>query len=178
MPRSRCRRIISLIASFDMLPRPGISCPLARSPFARRLLMRPSSARVWSFIRLWRMTGSSSLPLALASSLSMRPAPRNWAPPPRLRRLPTKSPTRLSRCPATVPGNAALAAAWPPPAPSPARSNARVVLVTAQPLLRSPISASVVVRASVRNTSLNSARPVISFSGRMSTPGWCMSRAK
>ena len=33
-------------------------------------------------------------------------------------------------------------------------------------------------RASLRNTSLNIAWPVISRSGRTSTPGWCMSSAK
>ena len=55
----------------------------------------------------------------------------------------TKSPARLSRSPATVPGVAAPAAAWPPPAPRPARSYISVVLATAQPLLRPPMSALV-----------------------------------
>ena len=55
---------------------------------------------------------------------------------------PTKSPTRLPRSPATVPGVAALAAELPPPEPSPARSNISVVLATAQPLFLPPIIAS------------------------------------
>ena len=77
-----------------------------------------------------------------------------------------------------MPGVAALAAALPPPEPRPARSNISVVLATAQPLFMPPIIASSATRASVRKTSLNIARPVISFSGRMSMPGWCMSMAK
>ncbi len=53
----------------------------------------------------------------------------------------------------------------------------RVVLATAQPWLRSPITAESGTRASVRNTSLNIAWPVISLSGRTSMPGWCISMA-
>ena len=70
-----------------------------------------------------------------------------------------------------MPAMAALAAAWPAPDPRPARSKASVVLATAQPPLRSPMIASSPTRASVRNTSLNIARPVISRSGRTSMPG-------
>ena len=66
----------------------------------------------------------------------------------------------------------------PDPELRPARSNISVELATAQPLFRSPISAASSTRASDRKTSLNSDRPVISLSGRMSTPGWCMSIAK
>ena len=77
-----------------------------------------------------------------------------------------------------MPGVAALAAAWPPPEPRLARSFMSVVLATAQPLLSPPISALSGVVASSRNTSLNMAWPVISTSGRISTPFWCMSMAK
>ncbi len=76
-----------------------------------------------------------------------------------------------------MPGRAADAAP-PPPAPRPARSNMRVVLPTPQPLFLPPMSASSATRASVRNTSLNRARPVISLRGRTSMPGWCMPIAK
>jgi hypothetical protein len=54
----------------------------------------------------------------------------------------------------------------------------RVVLATRQPLFRPPMAESSATRASVRNTSLKSARPVISRSGTTSTPGWCMSMTK
>jgi hypothetical protein len=77
-----------------------------------------------------------------------------------------------------VPGVARPPAAEPPPAPRPDRSKARVVLATAQPLLRPPMVASSVTTASVMNTSLNSAEPVISRRGRTSTASWCMSMAK
>ncbi len=52
-----------------------------------------------------------------------------------------------------------------------------VVLATAQPLLSPPMMASSATWASLRNTSLNMAWPVISTSGRTSTPSWCMSPA-
>ena len=55
----------------------------------------------------------------------------------------TKSPARLARSFTTVPGVAAPAAAWPPPEPRPARSFISVVLATAQPLLRPPMSGAV-----------------------------------
>ena len=67
----------------------------------------------------------------------------------------------------------------PPPAPRPARSFTSVVLATAQPLLSAADERRRrATRASVMKTSLNRARPVISRSGRTSTPGWCMSKAK
>ena len=79
----------------------------------------------------------------------------------------------------TVPGWASPPpAALPPPEPRPARSLASVVLAAAQPLLRPPISAESATRASVRKTSLKRECPVISFSGRTSTPSWSMSKAK
>ena len=77
-----------------------------------------------------------------------------------------------------MPGVAALAAACPPPEPRPARSFISVVLATAQPLLSPPIRELSGATASSRNTSLNIACPVISTSGRISTPFWCMSIAK
>ena len=76
-----------------------------------------------------------------------------------------------------VPGSAATLPP-PPPAPRPLRSNMSVVLATAHPLLTPPMAASAGTRTSVRNTSLNMARPVSSRSGRISMPGWCMSTAK
>ena len=81
------------------------------------------------------------------------------------RRPGTKSPTRLPRSFTTVPGVAALAAAWPPPEPRPARSFISVVLATAQPLFSPPMSELSGVMASSRKTSLNMAWPVISTSG-------------
>jgi len=54
----------------------------------------------------------------------------------------------------------------------------RVVLAAAHPLLRPPISAESATRASVMKTSLKRAWPVISLSGRTSTPSWSMSKAK
>ena len=79
----------------------------------------------------------------------------------------------------TVPGWAMPPpAALPPPEPRPARSLASVVLAAAHPLFRPPIKAESATRASVMNTSLNSAWPVISLSGRTSTPSWSMSKAK
>jgi hypothetical protein len=59
-----------------------------------------------------------------------------------------------------------------PPAPIPTRSNMRVVLATAQPLFSPPIRSASATTASSKNTSLKSAWPVISTSGRMVTPGW------
>ena len=64
-----------------------------------------------------------------------------------------------------------------PPAPRLERSTISVVLPTAHPLLSPPTRASSATRQSVRNTSLNNARPVISRRGRTSMPGWCMSMA-
>ena len=79
----------------------------------------------------------------------------------------------------TVPGWARPPpAALPPPEPRPARSFISVVLAAAQPLLMPPISAESATRASVMKTSLKSACPVISFSGRTSTPSWSISKAK
>ena len=77
-----------------------------------------------------------------------------------------------------MPGVAAPAAALPPPEPRPARSFMSVVLATAQPLFRPPMSALSGTTASSMKTSLNMACPVISTSGRISTPFWCMSMPK
>ena len=79
----------------------------------------------------------------------------------------------------TVPGWARPPpAALPPPEPRPARSFMSVVLAAAHPLLTPPMSAESATRASVMNTSLKRACPVISRSGRTSTPSWSMSKAK
>ena len=79
----------------------------------------------------------------------------------------------------TVPGWAMPPpAALPPPEPRPARSFISVVLAAAHPLLTPPISAESATRASVMKTSLNSEWPVISLSGRTSTPSWSMLKAK
>ncbi len=98
-------------------------------------------------------------------------------PVPPVRTVPTRSPTRFSSWPASGPGNAEPAAPLPP-LPSPARSAASVVFVTAQPLFRPPIMFQSGTRAPSMKTSLNIARPVISRSGRTSTPGWSISNAK
>ena len=129
------------------------------------------------------MHGSEAVPFPFARSMCSCAADRwlrrSLSPPLRdffFGRSVTKSPARRSRFPATVPGTA-VAAAPPPPAPRPARSLARVVLAAAHPALIPPITASTGTRASVRNTSLNIAWPVISYNGRSSTPSWCMSMA-
>ena len=62
-------------------------------------------------------------------------------------------------------------------APMPDRSWNNVVLATVQPLFTAPMHASSRTTASVKKTSLNIVLPVISRSGRTSTPGWCMSNA-
>ena len=129
------------------------------------------------------MDGSSIEPLPLARSISsFEPMPPIGAPLPLLRFFfvpgaATKSPARLSSWFAMVPGVAEPAAAEPPPLPSPERSCMSVVFATAQPLPRPPMMASSATFASDRNTSLNRAWPVISTSGRTSTPSWCMSNA-
>ena len=51
------------------------------------------------------------------------------------------------------------------------RSCFSVALATAQPSPRGPTICVIGTRTSVKNTSLNSARPVIVFSGRTSMPG-------
>ena len=66
----------------------------------------------------------------------------------------------------------------PPPVPRLARSAASVVFATAQPLLSPPMMFSAGTRPSSMKTSLKSARPVISRSGRTSTPRWRISNAK
>ncbi len=58
------------------------------------------------------------------------------------------------------------------------RSLDRVVMATRHPSPTSPTRSASGTRTSVRYTSLNSASPVIWRSGRTSTPGACMSRAK
>ena len=67
--------------------------------------------------------------------------------------------------------------AWEPPAPIPVRSKCSVVWVTAQPLPAPPMRSRSSHTASSRNTSLNTASPVISRSGRIVTPGWSRRKA-
>ncbi len=76
-----------------------------------------------------------------------------------------------------VPGMAALGAATLLP-PMPLRSNISVVLATRQPSPTSPMTLAWGTRASSMKTSLNSARPVISRSGRTSTPSCSIGKAK
>ena len=59
----------------------------------------------------------------------------------------------------------------------PVRSKYSVVWVTAQPLPSPPTRSAASHTASSRNTSLNTACPVISRSGRMVTPGWSSRKA-
>ena len=63
-------------------------------------------------------------------------------------------------------------------APIATRSFISVALATFQPAPTSPSRLASGTRASVMNTSLNSASPVSWRSGRTSTPGACMSRTK
>ena len=51
-------------------------------------------------------------------------------------------------------------------------------MATAQPLLTPPMTSPLGVRASVKNTSLNSLSPEIILMGRTSTPGWRMSHSR
>ena len=62
--------------------------------------------------------------------------------------------------------------------PSALRSFISVVIATPQPLPTSPRRCASGMRASVKYTSLNSAWPVSWRSGRVSTPGACMSMTK
>ena len=58
------------------------------------------------------------------------------------------------------------------------RSNASVELATFQPLLTPPTTLSFGQRASVKNTSVNSAVPSGWVIPRTSTPGWCMGTSR
>ena len=144
-------------------------------------MKRPSSPSVCRRTRSWRTIGSVAVPLPLArSTRNLRHAAEHAAAAAAgaagaARHEVAGAPVEVTGrpCPATprpLPPD-------PPPVPRPARSFMSVVLATAQPLLRSPMMAASDTRASVRKTSLNSAWPVISRSGRTSTPGWCMSIA-
>jgi hypothetical protein len=53
-----------------------------------------------------------------------------------------------------------------------------VVVATIHPSPMGPRRIESGMRASLKKTSLNSASPVICFSGRTSTPGACMSTTK
>ena len=64
------------------------------------------------------------------------------------------------------------------PPPMETRSFISVAVATCQPSPTSPSRWSSGIRTSVRNTSLNSASPVIWRSGRTSTPGAVMSQTK
>ena len=64
------------------------------------------------------------------------------------------------------------------PLPSEARSWLNVVSATRQPSSSAPTRFPAGTTASLRKTSLNDERPVISRSGRTSTPGWSMSITK
>ncbi|HEV8566863.1 MAG TPA: hypothetical protein VGQ92_07155 [Actinoplanes sp.] len=64
------------------------------------------------------------------------------------------------------------------PPPIATRSFISVVRATRQPSPTSPRRRESCSRTSVRNTSLNSASPVICRSGRTSTPGAVMSQTK
>ena len=186
---------MALIDSLEMLAMPGMSPPEERTALRRSPFIRPNSFRTYRRTRSWRMTGSAAAPVCRARSIRRSCIPGRLvgatdsapsvfdasdlaasgfglAPGAR-----TKSPTRRSRFPATVPG-VSRTPPDTPPEPSPARSWARVLLVTAHPLFFAPIMAEEATRASVRKVSLNKACPVISRSGLTSTPGWCMSRAK
>ena len=78
-----------------------------------------------------------------------------------------------------LPSGPCWAVVAPPIAPPMAvRSFMRVVSDTRQPSPTAPMRAASGTRTSVMYTSLNSASPVIWRSGRTSTPGECMSRAK
>ena len=87
-----------------------------------------------------------------------------------------KLPTRSSSLPGIRPAGAETGCL--PPPPRLALSNMSVLLATAQPAPSPPMTFSCGTRASSRNTSLKSARPVISLSGRTSIPGCCISMAK
>ncbi len=58
------------------------------------------------------------------------------------------------------------------------RSNASVPIATAQPLPGSPTHSEAGVRAPSKNTSLNSAVPVIWRIGRISMPGWSIATSR
>ena len=117
----------------------------------------------------------------------MAAPPEAMAPRPPPEAAEASSPTRASRSgtgersalPIPMP-SMAPPPDMPPMAPAPrlVRSKERQVTATAHPLSISPITSAWETRASVKNTSLKVAPPVISLSGRTSTPGWSMSMTK
>ena len=87
----------------------------------------------------------------------------------------------LPKC-SSMPASRSMEATPPPEPPLPepieARSFISVVSATRQPSLTSPSRWSSGTRTSLKNTSLKLAPPVIWRSGRISTPGACMSTTK
>ena len=174
-------RTRSLIASLPMLPTPGSSRPASRSALARRSVIRPISVSVCTFISCWRIDRVVDLAVGLGQRDEQplgagdhRPAATAAGPAARLDEVAGP----LGQVPGDRAGVGQGDVPAGPPALSPARSNISVVLATAQPLFRPPTIHESGTRASDMNTSLNSARPVISRSGRTSTAlPWCMSKA-
>jgi hypothetical protein len=76
-PRSRLRRMMSLMASLDMLAMPGMSVPACLAAFRRRLLNRPISPRVCSARGPGGCgVGDRAVPLGqVESSLALPPPP-------------------------------------------------------------------------------------------------------
>ena len=145
------------------MSRPRAAVSFIRCPFSSP--MRVSECRRASFCAQHRVVGASALARQReqlgdgdAAVVLVRPHRRDVAGP--------QVEEALLRCPG---------GGKPPPplpAPMPLRSKNSVVLATAQPLLSPPMRSASSTTASSKNTSLNSARPVISRSGRMVTPGW------
>ena len=124
--------------------------------------------------------GSSIVPLALASSTARFCTDVGDPPPPPLGEVAGADEVAGAAVEVAADGARAARPTLPPPA---AGAEARALEhqrgVGDRPAVVEAADDGVVgTRTSVRNTSLNIARPVISRSGRISTPGWCMSSAK
>ena len=141
-PRSRCRRRIRLIESLAMLPRPGISRPLAQRALAAGWCTGRSRSAMCEPLSDWRMSGRRSCrwrgePTRGSARHRPPPPPESRAARGRDEVAGAARRGRRRRCPGS-----ATTLPPPPPAPRPARSNISVVLATAQPLLMPPMAAS------------------------------------
>lgn len=159
---------------------PAMSWPAFFAALSRRLLNRPISPRVCSFMRLAdRGVLDRTVALRQVEQLGSQTTDRSGAC--SLWTCACGEPDEVASTPGQVPGDGAgradPPAADPPPDPRPDLSCMSVVFAAAQPLPRPPMIASVTHR-SVRDEHLVEQRvPVISTNGRTSTPGWCMSNA-
>ena len=173
--------MISLIDNLAMLPAPGMSRPAAFSAFTRSVSVPADlveRVQPHQVLAHGRVVDRAVRLRQLDEHLLRRRRPSH-----RRRRAPGgRGRCGRSRRRAwagrrrSCPGWRARAGA-PAPAPRPLRSNIERRVGDRPPVVDAADDRVVGHAASLRNTSLNNARPVISRSGRTSTPGWCMSNA-